>query len=117
VSADNAEGTASERPVDSTTVRRDDLPPRREVVWRLTSDASHSSHWWQCLRLFSGGALAQGAEWRSEVQPPVPSSVRFLAVIAAPNPRIEPAWVLDSGARRFIACAIDPLVRHETALA
>ena len=37
--------------------------------------------WWSWLRIFNADALAQGEEWRCEVQPPLPYAVRFVVRI------------------------------------
>ena len=120
--------------------------------------------WWPWLRVFDAAALAEGEEWRCEVQPPVPYPVRFRVAIehveapglvratvsgdvvgdatltldmeadvgctatlesslapgntalrlvsrfAGPIARFGHDWVLDSGARQFIARAVEPLV-------
>ena len=114
--------------------------------------------------MFDAAALAEGEEWRCEVQPPVPYPVRFRVGIehveaprarpghgergrggrgdahprggghagaratldsslapgntalrlvsrfAGPIARFGHDWVLDSGARQFIARAVEPLV-------
>jgi hypothetical protein len=113
--------------------------------------------------VFDAAALAEGEEWRCEVQPPVPYPLRFRVVIehieapvvvrarvsgdvagaatlslqdgsagcratlqsslapgatalklvsrfAGPIARFGHDWVLDSGARQFIARAVEPLV-------
>ena len=38
----------------------------------LISEMSHYRLWWPWLRAFEAAALAEGEEWRCEVQPPVP---------------------------------------------
>ena len=146
-----------------TTVHRYDLPLPRQEVWTLISEVSEYRAWWPWLRTFEAGALAEGEEWRCEVQPPVPYAVRFRVAIehveapavvhatvsgdvvgkatlsledgngscratvesslapgttalqlvsrfAAPVARFGHDWVLDSGARQFIARAVAPLV-------
>jgi uncharacterized protein YndB with AHSA1/START domain len=164
VSAGNAgTGPASEQTGSITTEHRYDLPLPREDVWTLISEVSSYRHWWPWLRAFEAAALAEGEEWRCEVQPPVPYAVRFRVVIghveaprlvcadisgdvvghatlqldegisgctatlqsslapgnttlqvisrfAAPIARFGHDWVLDSGARQFIARAVEPLV-------
>ncbi len=60
-----------------TTVHRYQLPLPRQDVWRLISDVSVYRAWWPWLRAFDAAALAEGEEWRCQVQPPVPYVVRF----------------------------------------
>ena len=82
MSAGNAgTGPASEHPGSITSVHRYDLPLPREDVWTLIGEVSHYRRWWPWLRAFEAAALAQGEEWRCEVQPPVPYAVRFRVVI------------------------------------
>ena len=64
-----------------TTVHRYDLPLSRRDVWTLISEVSAYKAWWPWLRTFEASALAEGAEWRCEVQPPVPYAVRFRVAI------------------------------------
>lgn len=82
MSADDARtGPASERPGSITTVHHYDLPLPREDVWTLISGVSEYRRWWPWLRVFDAAALAEGEEWRCQVQPPVPYLVRFRVVI------------------------------------
>ncbi len=155
-----------------TTVHRYPLPLRREEVWAQISHVSNYRGWWPWLRTFEASALAEGEEWRCEVQPPVPYPVRFRVSIehieapalvrarvlgdvvgvaqltledadagrdaeaearagciatlrsslapgntalqmvsrfAGPVARFGHDWVLDSGARQFIARAVAPV--------
>ena len=57
-----------------TTVHRYQLPLPRQDVWRLISDVLlvYRARW-----RFDAAALAEGEEWRCQVQPPVPYVVRF----------------------------------------
>jgi len=142
-----------------TTERRYELPKGREEIWALISDTDAYQQWWSWLRIFNADALAQGEEWRCEVQPPLPYAVRFVVRIeevdapmvvtarvqgdvvgtarltleehpngcvavlasslapgnrtlrlvsrlAAPLARFGHDWVLDSGARQFVARAV-----------
>jgi hypothetical protein len=144
-----------------TTEHRYALPIGREEVWALISDVDAYRRWWSWLRAFDAGGLAQGEEWRCEVQPPLPYPVRFrveiehveppvlvraqvrgdvigtailriedapegcvaclssslapgnstlrlVSRLAAPIARFGHDWVLDSGARQFIARAVTP---------
>jgi len=132
-------------------------------VCALINDVSRYRKWWPWLRQFEAAALAEGEQWRCEVQPPVPYPVRFrvqighieapplvcaavsgdvvraatltieeggagctatlrsslapgnraLQVISRFDPpiaRFGHDWVLDSGARQFIARAVEPIV-------
>jgi uncharacterized protein YndB with AHSA1/START domain len=82
VSAGNAGiGPASESPGTITTVHRYDLPLTREDVWKLIRDVPEYRRWWPWLRVFEAAALAEGEEWRCQVQPPVPYLVRFRVAI------------------------------------
>jgi len=152
-----------------TTVHRYSLPLPRHDVWTRISDVSSYRAWWPWLRAFEASALAEGEEWRCEVQPPLPYPVRFRVAIervdsaalvearvlgdvvgdamltledaggagardgagcvatlrsslapgntalqlvsrfAAPVARYGHDWVLDSGARQFIARAVAPV--------
>jgi hypothetical protein len=60
-----------------TTVHGYPLPLGREEVWAQISQVSNYRVWWPWLRAFEASALAEGEEWRCEVQPPVPYPVRF----------------------------------------
>lgn len=148
-------------PGSITTERRYELPIVREAVWALISDVGAYQGWWSWLRIFVASGLEAGAEWRCEVQPPLPYPVRFRVLIdelqapvavrarvegdvvgtavlsleeteggcaailssslapgnatlrlvsrlAAPVARFGHDWVLDSGARQFIARAVTP---------
>jgi hypothetical protein len=151
-----------------STVHDYRLPLAREEVWELISQVSNYREWWPWLRVFEGSALAEGQDWRCEVQPPVPYPVRFGVTIerveppalvralvhgdvvgdaeltlekvaavatagagclatlrsslapgnralqmvsrfAGPIARFGHDWVLDSGARQFIARAVAPV--------
>ena len=158
-----ASGPPSERPGSISTVHRYELPLPLVEVWALISDVSRYRTWWPWLHLFEAAALAEGEQWRCEVQPPVPYPVRFRVAIgqieapllvgaavsgdvvgdatltledggagciatlrsslapgnralqlvsrfAPPIARFGHDWVLDSGARQFIARAVEPLV-------
>jgi hypothetical protein len=155
---------SAEIPGSITTVHRYDLPMRRDEAWNRIADVSQYRSWWPWLRVFDAARLAQGEEWRCQVQPPVPYPVRFRVQIeevdeaarvlarvvgdvvgratlilqdgaaasaciatldsslapgnaalravsrfAAPIARFGHEWVLDSGARQFIARAAEPL--------
>ena len=152
---------SAELPGTITTEHRYELPVERQVVWDLISGVENYQSWWSWLRVFDAAALATGAEWRCEVQPPLPYPVRFhveiedteppqlvrarvrgdvigtatlhleehedgcvvrlvsalapgnatlrlVSRLAAPLARFGHDWVLDSGARQFIARAITP---------
>jgi hypothetical protein len=75
-----ADGAAS-LPGAITTVHRYPLPLGREEVWARIADVSSYRAWWPWLRSFEAVALAEGEEWRCEVQPPVPYPVRFRVAI------------------------------------
>jgi uncharacterized protein YndB with AHSA1/START domain len=162
-------GPAVGRPGTITTVHRYELPLGRPQVWALISDVRAYRSWWTWLRIFEAAALAEGEEWRCEVQPPVPYPVRFQVAIdhvrapalvrarvlgdvqgeatltledvgdgtvatlhsalapgnralrlvsrfAAPLARFGHDWVLDSGARQFVARAV-PAVGGDTTAA
>ncbi len=64
-----------------TTVHRYPLPLGRAEVWAQISQVSSYRDWWPWLRRFEASALAEGEEWRCEVQPPVPYPVRFRVAI------------------------------------
>jgi uncharacterized protein YndB with AHSA1/START domain len=82
VSADDAQkGSPAGIPGSITTVHRYELPLPRKDVWRLISDVSQYRAWWPWLRAFDATALAEGSEWRCQVQPPMPYLVRFGVVI------------------------------------
>jgi uncharacterized protein YndB with AHSA1/START domain len=82
VSAGDAEtNPARKLPGSITTVHRYDLPLPRQDVWSLISEVSQYRRWWPWLRVFDAAALAEGEEWRCEVQPPVPYAVRFRVAI------------------------------------
>jgi hypothetical protein len=144
-----------------TTERRYILPVAPQAVWELISDVGAYKRWWTWLHRFEADGLAEGEEWRCEVQPPLPYPVRFrvaleqvkapvevrarilgdvvgtatlrledhadgcaaylasslapgnatlrlVSRLAAPIARFGHDWVLDSGARQFIARAITP---------
>jgi uncharacterized protein YndB with AHSA1/START domain len=158
-----ADVTTGSKPIAGsiTTEHRYELPIKRSAVWALISDTDAYQSWWTWLRKFEAPGLQAGAEWRCEVQPPVPYPVRFRVVIeeimrasfvrarvegdvigqatltltddptgcvallasslapgsatlrlvsrlAAPVARFGHDYVLDSGARLFIARAITP---------
>ena len=90
------------------------LPLPREEVWTLISEVSHYRLWRPWLRAFDAAALAEGEEWRCEVQLPVfapgNTALQVISRFAAPIARFGHDWVLDSGARQFIARAVVPLV-------
>ena len=87
-------GPARKRaPGSITTDHRYDLPLPREDVWTLISEVSRYRRWWPWLRAFEAVALAEGEEWRCEVQPPCPT--RFGS--ASSSGTIEAAG---AGARR-----------------
>jgi hypothetical protein len=147
-----------------TTEHRYALPINRSAVWALISDVGAYQSWWSWLRIFEASGLKKDAEWKCEVQPPVPYPVRFRVVIeetkrasfirarvegdvigtatltltddaegcvallasslapgnatlrlvsrlAAPVARFGHDYVLDSGARLFIARAITPTLK------
>jgi uncharacterized protein YndB with AHSA1/START domain len=151
----------SELPGTITTEHRYDLPIGVAAVWALISDVDAYQSWWTWLRVFDASGLVPGAEWRCEVQPPLPYPVRFRVYIeridppssvyarvegdvvgtatlalketeegcsacltsslapgnatlrlvsrlAAPIARFGHDWVLDSGARQFVARAVTP---------
>jgi uncharacterized protein YndB with AHSA1/START domain len=64
-----------------TTVHTYELPLPRQEVWNLIGEVSQYRTWWPWLRAFDAQTLAQGEEWRCEVQPPMPYLVRFGVVI------------------------------------
>ena len=154
-------------PGSITTEHRYDLPIERSAVWTLISDVSAYKTWWSWLRIFEAEGLKRDAEWRCEVQPPLPYPVRFRVIIeetkrasfvrarvegdvigtatltlsdpeegcvavlasalapgnatlrlvsrlASPVARFGHDWVLDSGARQFIARAVTPTLEHPT---
>ncbi len=164
-----ADMTAASAPIPGsiTTEHRYELPIKRSAVWALISDTDAYQSWWTWLRKFEAPGLKKGAEWRCEVQPPVPYPVRFRVVIeetkrasfirarvegdvignatlnltddpkgcvatlasslapgnatlrlvsrlAAPVARFGHDYVLDSGARLFIARAITPTLGETT---
>jgi hypothetical protein len=163
VHVSEADMTTSSAPIPGsiTTEHRYVLPIKRSAVWALISDVGAYQSWWTWLRKFEASGLKKDAEWRCEVQPPVPYPVRFRVVIeetkraafirarvegdvigtatltltddpqgcvalldsslapgnttlrlvsrlAAPVARFGHDYVLDSGARLFIARAITP---------
>ena len=63
-------------PCTATSCR---CPGRR--CGRLIVEVANYRVWWPWLRTFEATALAEGEEWRCEVQPPVPYPVRFRVVI------------------------------------
>ena len=144
-----------------TSEHRYELPAPRAAVWDLISDMSAYRGWWAWLRVFDASGLTQGAEWRCQVQPPLPYLVRFrvhleevdaprivrarvsgdvvgtarleldedgagcvatlsstlapgnstlrlVSRLAGPIARFGHDWVLESGARQFIARAVTP---------
>ena len=144
-----------------STVHGYDLPVGRDEVWGRICTVDDYRSWWPWLRRFDAEALAAGAEWSCEVQPPLPYLVRFRVAIervdepslvhalvlgdvvgdatleleeteegcravlhsalapgnaalrlvsrfASPLARFGHDWVLDSGARQFIARAAPP---------
>ena len=159
--------TTSPKPIPGsiTTEHRYELPIKRSAVWALISDVDAYQSWWSWLRVFEASGLKKDAEWRCEVQPPLPYPVRFRVVIeetkrasfirarvegdvigtasltftdngpagcvarlasslapgnttlrlmsrlAAPLARFGHDYVLDSGARLFIARAITPTLK------
>jgi hypothetical protein len=64
-----------------TTQHRYAIPMAREHVWARIGDVGDYRAWWPWLRGFEATALAPGAEWRCEVQPPLPYLVRFTVAI------------------------------------
>jgi hypothetical protein len=151
----------SDLPGTITTEHCYDLPIGRDAVWALISDVGAYQGWWSWLRKFDAAGLVAGAEWRCEVQPPLPYPVRFrvhidrvtapgvvharvegdvvgtatltldetrdgctarlssslapgnavlrlVSRLAAPVARFGHDWVLDSGARQFVARAVTP---------
>jgi hypothetical protein len=156
-------GKHAEPPVPGAiaTAHRYEIPLSVQSVWDQISETSNYRHWWSWLRSFDAPALAQGEEWRCEVQPPVPylvrfrvaleqvrapvlvrarvlgdvvgtatlsleeaavgcvatlesslapgnAALRFVSRFAAPLARFGHDWVLDTGARQFIARAVVP---------
>lgn len=79
-------GPADERPGTITTVHTYDLPLARQEVWALISDVANYRQWWPWLRVFEALSLAEGEEWRCQVQPPVPYPVRFQVGIEEVRP-------------------------------
>jgi hypothetical protein len=163
-SAVGRDAEAAARTGAITTVHRYPLPLRSAEVWAQIAEVSSYRAWWPWLRAFEASALAEGEEWRCEVQPPVPYAVRFRVAIerveapalvrarvlgdvigeatltlkdapagagcvatlhstlapgntalqlvsrfAGPVARFGHDWVLDSGARQFIARAVVPV--------
>ena len=64
-----------------TTVHRYQVPLGREEVWTRISQVSSYRSWWPWLRSIEASALAEGEEWRCEVQPPLPYTLRFRVLI------------------------------------
>ena len=64
-----------------TTVHHYPLPLDREAGLGAISQVSSYRDWWPWLRSFEGPGLAEGEDWRCEVQPPVPYPVRFRVAI------------------------------------
>lgn len=49
-----------------------------DEVWDAMGRTDDFRSWWPWLRRFDAEGLAEGAEWRCTVQPPLPYSLRFV---------------------------------------
>ena len=76
-----SDGDATAIPGAISTVHRYVMPLRRDVVWDRMTDVGAYRSWWAWLRRFDATELTAGAEWRCEVQPPLPYIVRFRIAI------------------------------------
>jgi uncharacterized protein YndB with AHSA1/START domain len=94
--------------VHITSDRRYRLPAPPEEVWAALSVPGDYPSWWPWLQRLEAPALAEGASWACQIQPPVPYPLRFTLVLTEVVPASRVAATLSGDVVGSARLTLDP---------